>query len=582
MEKPRFTAAREGSPAKNSAGGVVSLALGGVSSSGNSSREPAPGGQASAPGSCAPSRKKPKRTFRGRMIITAAPLALQVALLLALQAGVAALIYLLPGWAGFTLDAVCRGCALAVALLVVNREMMPVYKLAWCAVILVFPVAGGVGYLLSRDRRGHRAFHRKEEEARRAVNEAFAAFTKETDFPAPLPIDEAAPRLTRALSRAGFPGYGGTRSVYFSRGREMYDAMMRDMRAAKKFIFLQFFIIREGEMWQEILSLLREKARAGVEVRVLYDGMGSLTSLPWGAGKTLAEAGIAARVFHPFTPVLTTVQNNRDHKKIVVIDGEAAYTGGINVSDEYVDLYDRCGDWKDGGVLLRGPGVAGLTRIFLESWLVSGDDPAPAPRLLARYFHGEDGKGEPGMSGDEATVFPYACSPFAGDDLGARVYLDLISGARERLYLFTPYFIPGEEILGALCEAARGGIDLRLITPHVGDKGYAHILTRSYYAPLLRAGARVYEYLPGFVHSKVFVADGRVATVGTMNLDYRSLYLHFECGTVLCSREAAGEIERDFLATLEKCHEMSLEEAENRPLGERAFTALARLFEPLL
>lgn len=468
----------------------------------------------------------------------------------------------------------CRAISFFVIYYIVNRKYSASYKLAWCVPILLFPAVGGLAYVIARSRQAHRKFLQKSAAAEKTVSQCLPALSyDESD------AEHICPKLSRYLSAKGYSGYGRTEVTYFRSGEQMYRSMLQALESAKKFIFLEFFIIHEGTMWDTILEILRRKVKEGVDVRVMYDGMGSVKCLPMQYDKKLRAEGIKTRVFHPFVPVISTMQNNRDHKKIVVVDGTVGYTGGINISDEYIGVIERFGKWKDSGILLTGDGVMGLTRIFLEMWYLE-DPPDKQP---AAFFTGTGCTPLPKESAAfPGYVIPYADTPMSEDNLGQNVYLDVISAAHDYLYIMTPYFIPGEAILNALRYAAESGVDVRIITPHIADKTVIHAVTRSYYGDLLDAGVKVYEYTPGFIHSKVFVCDDKLSTVGTVNLDYRSLYLHFECGAVLCGKEIAKAIREDFLDTLTSCTEITQSSIPGRSPFSRLFIGMLRLFEPLL
>lgn len=277
----------------------------------------------------------------------------------------------------FYIEIACWCISLFVVYLIINRKVSASYKLAWCVPILLFPVFGGLAYVIARSRQAHKKFLKKAENAKNTVKKEMPAFQSDCSLSM-----KVCPRLSRYLAKKDHPGYDGTEITYFGSGEEMYNSMMEKLKGAKHFIFMEFFIIREGGMWQSILKVLRQKVKEGVDVRILYDGMGSVKCLPMGYDKKLRTEGINARVFHPFVPLISTMQNNRDHKKIVVVDGECAYTGGINISDEYIGLFDRCGKWKDSGILLTGKGAAGLTKIFLEMWYLDN----PADKDIRRFF----------------------------------------------------------------------------------------------------------------------------------------------------------------------------------------------------
>jgi cardiolipin synthase len=357
----------------------------------------------------------------------------------------------------------------------------------------------------------------------------------------------------------------------------MFEAMKREIAEAKRFIFLEFFIIERGEMWDSILELLESKSREGVEVRIMYDGMGSFTVLPYNYIKVLQEKGLKAKVFSPIKPVISSYQNNRDHRKILVIDGHTAFTGGINLADEYINRKVRFGHWKDTGIMLKGDAVTSFTMMFLQMWNISEKEPEKYDIYLRdpEYFY-------PLELNMDGFVIPYGDSPLDKESVGEEVYLDIINNARYYVHIMTPYLILDYEMVKALTFAAKRGVDVSIILPHIPDKKYAFLLAKSHYGELIRAGVKIWEYTPGFMHAKVFTSDDTKAAVGTINLDFRSLYLHFECGTYLYRNEVIRDVERDYQETLSLCRRISLEDIPNDPWYERFAGRALRLFAPLM
>jgi cardiolipin synthase len=323
-------------------------------------------------------------------------------------------------------------------------------------------------------------------------------------------------------------------------------------------------------MWGKILDVLRERVAAGVDVRIIYDDLGCFMSLPSNYAQTLRELGIQCKLFNRFHPLLTSTQNNRDHRKICVVDGEIAYTGGINLADEYIGERIKYGRWKDNAVRLCGDGAWSFTVIFLQTWsaltLKEEDYESYRPTHYSNLL-------------SDGYVQPYADSPMDKENVGEHIYLRIIEAAQEYLYITTPYLMVDDGMMSALKLSAKSGVDVRIITPEIPDKKTVHFTTRSYYRPLIRAGVKIYEYKNGFIHAKTFVSDDTVATVGTVNLDYRSLYLHFENGTYLFDSKVVTEIRDDFLKAQEQSHLMDVKEVKNGPLKE-IFLALLRVIAP--
>ena len=318
----------------------------------------------------------------------------------------------------------------------------------------------------------------------------------------------------------------------------MFVLLMKELKAAKHFIFMEFFIIDRGYMWDEILKVLEEKVKEGVEVRVMYDGMCCLMLLPFHYPRQLERKGIRCKMFSPIIPVLSTHQNYRDHRKIAVIDGRCAFTGGVNLADEYINCKVRFGHWKDTALMVRGDAVKGFTMMFLQMWDVT----EKKEEDYRKYLSAPAGEAAAGRM-EKGYVIPYGDSPFDKEQIGEQVYLDILSQAKEYVHIMTPYLILDDGMKDALCYAAKRGVEVIIIMPHIPDKKYAYLLARTYYPELLKAGVRIFEYEPGFVHAKVFASDDEKATVGTINLDFRSLYLHFECGTFLYRNPVIEKIE---------------------------------------
>lgn len=461
-----------------------------------------------------------------------------------------------------------RLLSLLVMLHIVKQNESTAYKLAWCIPILLIPVVGGISYLIAKSRNYHKKAKQHIHKIDAVVTEAMpcsachstsALYGKEN--------------LYKYLENNGFPANIGDKVRYFAMGEDMFADLVKDLKTAEHFIFLEYFIIQEGVMWNTILEILKEKAAAGVDVRVIYDGMGCIRTLPRKYTKTLNQYGIKAKVFSPFVPVLSTLQNNRDHRKIAVIDGKVAYTGGVNLADEYINEVQRFGVWKDSAVRMEGTSADSFTKFFLSHWYIKNP-------VYDENMHTFFGNGVHFHS--EETVIPYSVSPLDTTACGKDVYLQIINSAQKYVYIMTPYFIPGEEIINALKLAAKSGIDVRLLTPHISDKAMIHIVTRSKYETLMEAGVKIYEYAPGFIHSKNSVSDDVITTCGSVNLDYRSLYLHFECGSVIFGKSTAQNAKADFLDTIHKSTEITPEAAKKRSLFARIYLSLIRTFEPLL
>ena len=463
--------------------------------------------------------------------------------------------------------------SLAAALYIISKKEKGAYKLTWIILILVFPLFGGLWYLMNCFQTSTRKFSAS---IKKAEEKAAPLFFLPGDSieEAETAMPQAATSISYLQKYAGFPIYDNTETCYYSPGEEFWRALLTELETAEHYIFLEYFIVEEGVMWNGVLDILKRKAAEGVTVRLIYDDLGCFFLLPKDYPKQLKKYGIECAVFNPFRPFLAGEQNNRDHRKIAVIDGKTAFTGGINLADEYINAVDKHGHWKDAGICLKGKAAWSFTLIFLETWAhckkVSED--------FHPFYPWPDGV--PPIVSD-GFVQPYADSPMDTENVGEHVYLQIIGHASRYVYIQTPYLIIDDSMVSALTLAAKSGVDVRIITPHRWDKRFVHMTTRSYYRELINAGIRIYEYSDGFIHSKTFVSDDRVATVGTTNLDFRSLYLHFECGVKLYGSRAVAEVREDFLATMKRSREITARDCRYNLLI-RLYQDILRLFAPLM
>ena len=465
----------------------------------------------------------------------------------------------------------CILASVAAALAIVSSQMEPGYKIAWLLVILPFPVFGGIFYLLVGG--GH--VPRRTRRRMQGILHKSAVALRE-DFKADdlLPLGgDAAGQASYLEQYAACPAYTNTETEYFPLGDLAFPKMLEKLRQAERYIFLEYFIIQPGVFWDTILAVLEEKAAEGVDVRVIYDDMGCMFTLPRDYDQQLAAKGIQCRVFNRFVPVMSLRLNNRDHRKLMIIDGQVGFTGGINLADEYINQRRRFGHWKDSAILLDGDAVWSMTVMFLTMWdhIASWDedlDPFRPPAAPVRPWTGY--------------VQPYTDTPLDLETVGQAVYLNMIAKAKNYIYITTPYLIIDVATSTALCNAAKSGVDVRIITPHIPDKRYVFEVTRAHYPPLLEAGVRIYEYTPGFIHAKNFVVDDRFATVGTVNLDYRSLFLHFENGVWLCEAPCIQDIRADFEQTLQVCEPITLRRFKHLNILLQLYRSILRVFAPLM
>ena len=466
-----------------------------------------------------------------------------------------------------------------------NSDSDPSVKLSWLLFVAVGSPFGALFYVYVRSDVGHRRLKRQISRILKYTSQA------QPDMPLTMKaIEDCRPERSAFAHYmndiCGYHPYPVTNLKYYPLGDDFLPDFLEDLSSARHFIFLEYFIVSEGQMWGKILYILSQKVKEGVEVRLMYDGTNEFTNLPHNYPAMLEKLGIACRIFDPVRPFVSTEYNYRDHRKIAVIDGKTAYTGGLNLADEYINATHPYGHWKDVAIRSYGDGVATFTRLFLESWNYQANKPMPEENryIEASALYGLL-KTEVDRIVEDGFVIPYADNPLDGERMGEQVYLDILQTASDYVYIMTPYLILDETMVNALTYAAKRGIDVRIILPHIPDKRYAFALAKTHYRELLEAGVKIYEYTPGFVHAKVFVSDDRRATVGSINLDYRSLYHHFEVGLYVDGNRVIGDILEDFQKTLDKCQQISLEDTRAggfRNRFDRALGAVFKLLAPML
>ncbi len=465
------------------------------------------------------------------------------------------------------------GLAVATAvthIVILNSDDDPAFKLSWCVVVSILPLFGIVLYTIFRFDFGSRLFKRLLE---KSIHSSLPHLPDATETIAQLRQEDPD---TAAIAQylydyADAPVYGDTDVLYFPLGEDKFKEMLHRLENAKHFIFLEYFIIYPGVMWGQILDVLSRKAKEGVEVRVLYDGINSMTNLPHNYPAQLKQLGIQCKIFSPVRPFVSTHYNNRDHRKILVIDGHTAFTGGINLQDRYINREEVFGHWKDSAIMVRGEAARSFTLMFLQMWNVTEREYDYAPYLPSCPAPAAQGY-----------VIPYGEAPTRKERIAKNVYLSILNQAREYVYIMTPYLILDAEMSGALQFAARRGVDVRIVLPHIPDKRTAFALAKSHYQELTDAGVKIYEYTPGFVHAKVFLSDNIRGVVGSINLDYRSLYLHYECAAYLYKVPALADIKADFKDTFEKSQLIAAADIKNRPLISRIAAALLKIVAPLM
>ena len=503
--------------------------------------------------------------------------------------GEALLIMALADWLGGVagwIAGVLRLIGVLIVLEIVRTSRHLASDLMWIFLIMLFPVLGTaffvfIGSSLITSKETRSLVKSTNDSARYYKTQNDGAVLQQAIKDHPL----SSGQLTYLSHHAGFPVYHNQEGGfdYYPLGEDGFPVILEEMRNAQKFIFLEYFIIARGQMWDSMHEVLKQKALEGLDVRVMYDDLGSFSTLPMSYRKTLEQEGIRCIPFNRISPVLGAIMNHRDHRKILVIDGTTAFSGGINLADEYINAIVRFGHWKDNVIRIRGEAVWSYTVMFLTHWqALSGQaedftkfkasENTPLSKQTAASEKvpvttlSEAGvpRTTTSVSSDpgDGYIIPYADTPLDQDHTGQDVYMNILNEARQYCYIMTPYLILDNEFVNALSLAAARGVDVRIITPGIPDKKTVWGVTRSFYEVLTQAGVRIYEYTPGFVHAKVFVSDDRVAAVGTINLDYRSLYLHFENGTCLIGSRKVLDVKKDMVDTLKKCREITMKEAK--------------------
>ena len=512
-------------------------------------------------------KKHPVKQTTERRIAASLRIAMAVVLLVVNIGSVIILTAFLQGHAAIAFAAL-EIAAIAVAVNIQSSAVSSSYKLAWTLLVVALPVAGMVLYVLWGGNIQSKRLNLlplpppscRDTERRRAL-------VDQERLAAALPNWRRASEL---LQRRDFLLYRGTGVTYFSSGADFFADAVKRMARAERFIFLEFFILAEGQLWDQIREVLADRARRGVEVKIIFDDFGNITRMRAETIERMREEGMEVCVFNPVHQYVNRLYfNYRDHRKILCVDGQYAYTGGVNVADEYVGRVRRFGEWKDGGVLLDGPGAWGLTAQFIHMW-----------EMLGERLHSEHDFYRP-LEEREAAGFcqPFGDGPMNNPDNPAEdLYYQCISNAHRSLWLTTPYFAVEDGMVRALCMAADSGVDVRLLLPGIPDHKYTYIVAGSYYEQLLRHGVKIYEFTPGFLHLKSLVADGEIALVGSVNMDYRSFQLHYECGTVLYGVPAIREILADMEGVMASSAAVDAERWEGRSWFRKVLEKVLRVF----
>ena len=435
-----------------------------------------------------------------------------------------------------------------VIISIINRNMITEAKIPWIIITLLSPLVGTVLYLCFSEFK----LSRKQKKQHNFVVEQLGKYfedEKSTFLHLFEEENKYKGQCRYILKSTGHYPYKDTNTEFYSTGELFWDSLKTELSKAEKFIFMEYFIIEDGIMWNGIFDILKEKAASGVEVRLMYDDLGSVNTLDWDFDKLMNKYGIICVKFNPFKPVISERHNNRDHRKITVIDGKVGFVGGVNIADEYINEKKRFGHWKDTAVKLEGSAVKGLTALFLRNY----DDQAGIAEKYSKYLVNNI------VSEGGGIVQPFGDGPKPayGDYVSSNIFLNIINQSEKYVWITTPYLIIDSKIINALCTAAMRGVDVRIITPHIPDKKAIFAMTRSYYRRLQDGGVKIFEYTPGFMHAKQILCDDEAAIVGTINLDYRSLIHHYECGVFMVNTQCIASIKEDFLSLFQCSQNMS-------------------------
>ena len=509
--------------------------------------------------------KKLFKLLSNKIVVTAFFFLVQIAftaVLLLVLSAISAWVYL-----AFSL------LSLFVCLFILGKNDNPGYKLAWVVPILLLPLFGGMLYLsfgrTARLRRKDRKWIAKIE------NDTFSCYDEaNSDAEAhTFNLTDDGRKLSELIrAQSGYPLYSDTAVKYYPLGENFLAALIADLERAQKYIFMEYFIIERGKCWDSILEVLARKVAEGVDVRLIYDDIGCLFTLPSNYKKKLCAMGIKTKVFNKLKPTFNIRMNNRTHRKITVIDGIVAYTGGINLADEYINEVDRFGHWKDTAVRLEGNAAQSFTVMFMQFWMLINREQTSINHLLPPLE----------QSGAKGYVQPVTSDPGKNVQSIEKGLMTMIHNADRYIYINTPYLIPDNEFVTALRLAAESGVDVRITMPHIPDKKLIFVMSRSFYPVLLKSGVKIYEYLPGFVHAKSMVCDDSIAYVGTCNLDYRSFDLHYECGAFMYDVPQIADMKADYLSTLNRCKLITYEEANDVTWLTKIVRTILRLFAPLM
>ncbi|MBQ9010431.1 MAG: cardiolipin synthase [Clostridia bacterium] len=471
-------------------------------------------------------------------------------------------------------SAVISLLAVVVALIIYGRHENASMKMVWMLLIIAAPPFGTFMYLLTGLTGTTHAMRRRFISVDNRLQPYLPDDTLTLSTMEEMDNGRAAQfRYIRNLS--GFPVYSNSQIEFFADTLDILERMKEDLRSAKHFIFLEYYAIEDKTIFAEIHEILRERVRAGIDVRLFYDDIGSIFFIDQDFARKMEQDGIKCRIFNPMLPLANVFMNNRDHRKIMVIDGMTAYTGGFNLADEYFNITSPYGHWKDTGVRMEGEAARSMTYMFLETWNAMRGEKMEDPDFSPLF------PDHPPLFSDCGFVQPYGDSPLTFEHVAENVYMNLLNGAKRYCWFTTPYLIITDEMVRSFLLAAGRGVDVRIITPGIPDKRMAYRVTRSSYHILARHGIRIFEYTPGFCHAKQCVCDDELAVCGTINLDYRSLYHHFEDGVLMYHCQAVHDIKTDFDNLLPQCREVTDQYTHHVSLPVRIWETLLRILAPL-
>lgn len=463
---------------------------------------------------------------------------------------------------------------------IINSKSKDSFKITWIYFILLFPAFGSLFYIYTYSQGWSRKWNKKIQNTRKIINEFIES--KQNWFSHKKYMIELKKENKEIYQLANYiyqsdnyPLYRNTKINYYCSGEHVFSQILEDLGNAKKFIFIEYFIIKNGDFWNSILKILRQKVKEGIEVFLIYDGMIEISCLSSSYKKELESYGIKVLIFNPIMPTLSTIQNYRDHRKLIIIDNEIGFTGGINLADEYINRIKRFGYWKDNAIRLEGEAVNSLTLIFSRAWNTNKSK-EEIYQFYQKYLIQNN------KIKNNSYILPYGTNPLDGEPVGERIYQDILNTAKDYVYIMTPYLILDETMISTLCYTAKKGVCVKIIMPGIPDKKYAFWLAHTYYQELLDYGIEIYQYDKGFVHTKMVISDNNEAITGSINFDYRSFYLNFENAVYLYKDESISDMKLDFLQTLKDCTKIKKEYLKNLPIYEKIFGKIFRLFAPLM